>query len=196
MKIKIVTIVLVGLIFNSCKNQDSEKTSTETNKIVTEKGVVSESENVEYAKFLDKIENYILTEYLSERDLRTISKDQKKFQFRQIDLNNDGKKEIFINFVTSYFCGSGGCSVLLLDENLKPITEFSVTRTPIYVEETMKNGWRVLMVQSQGDWRKLIYENGSYPSNPSVVEISNDPPTENADILFDNDNEKLKTYTF
>ena len=198
-KIKTITIILVfaGLLLASCKNQNSTETSTETDDINTQKQIYVESEDEkEYARFLDKIENFILTEYLTERDLRTISNEQRKFQLQQIDLNNDGKKEIFINLVTSYFCGTGGCTVLLLNDNLELITEFTVTRTPIYVEKTVENGWRVLMVQSEGKWRKLIYEVGSYPSNPSVVERNSDAPSEGASVLFDNDNEKLKTYTF
>lgn len=194
MKIRMVTTILIftGLIFSSCKNQDSEKSSTKTNNMVAEE---TESD-VEKLKLLDKIENYILTEYLTERDLRTMSTEERKFQLYEIDLNNDGKKEFFINFVTPYFCGSGGCSVLLLSDQMEAITEFTVTRTPIYVEESMENGWRILMVQSEGKWRKLIYEDGEYPSNPSVVEINNSGPTEGANILFDNDQNNLKTFTF
>ena len=186
-----------GLLLTSCKNQNAKETPAETDDIDTQEQIYVESEDEkEYVILLDKIENYILTEYLTERDLRSISKEQRKFQFHQIDLNGDGKNEIFINFVTSYFCGTGGCSVLLLNDHLEFITEFTVTRTPIYAEETTENGWRILMVQSEGKWRKLIFKNDSYPSNPSFVEISNDLPTKGAVVLFDNDNGKLKTYTF
>lgn len=196
MKPKSVMLIMisVGLLFGSCKDGESKKISTET-KIITEETVNPEPET-EFAKLLDKVENYVLTEYLTEGDLRAIPKDQRKFQLHQIDLNNDGKKEVFVNFTSTYFCGTGGCNVLLLNDQLKLITEFTVTRTPIYVEDTLDNGWKVLMVQSEGKWRKLSFENGSYPSNPSVAEVSNDSPTESAAILFDSSNNKLKTYSF
>lgn len=195
MKTKIVPIILVfvGVFFGSCKDRDSIKTSTEINKTLTEESVDPESE---LGKLLGKIENYILTEYLTERDLRRISKDQRKFQFHQIDLNNDGKMEILLNLPTSYFCGTGGCSVLLLTDQLNPITEFTEITTPIYVQEEIENGWKVLMVQSGGRWRKLIYEDDSYPSNPLEVEVSRDSPTKSADVLFDNDKEVVRTYPF
>ena len=192
-------LVFTGLAFSSCKNQDSKKDSTETDKIEIEEPISQEAENEEQdenAELLDRLENYILTDYLTEADLRIISKDQRKLQIYQIDLNNDGKKEIFVNLASIYFCGTGGCTVLLLDDQLRPITEFTVTQTPIYVEETIENGWKVLMVQSEGNWRKLIYEDGSYPSNPSVAEISRSAPNKTAEILFDDTNGELKTYTF
>lgn len=188
-------LVFTILAFSSCKNQESEKTATEADEIEIEKPIIHESEDeVENAELLDKVENYILTDYLTEADLRTISKDQRKLQLYQIDLNNDGKKEIFVNLASTYFCGTGGCTVLLLNDQLQPITEFTVTQTPIYVEETIENGWKVLMVQSGGNWRKLIFEDGSYPSNPSIVEISVDAPHKSAEVLFDND--KMKIYSF
>ncbi len=198
MTLKRTTIILIftGMAFISCKNQDSKETLTEPTTIETEQPTSVESESDEDAILLDRIENFILRDYLTERDLRTISKDERKLQLHQIDLNNDGTKEIFVNLSSIYFCGTGGCTVLLLDDQLRPITEFTVTQTPIYVEETIENGWNVLMVQSEGKWRKLSYDNGTYPSNPSVAEISISAPTKTAEILFDDTNAKLKTYTF
>lgn len=186
-------MVFTGLVLSSCKNQDSKDTTTES-AVEVEQPIIDESEIEEDGKLLDEIENYILKEYLTEGDLRTISNDQRKFQLEKIDLNNDGKEEIFVNLASVYFCGSGGCTVLLLDDQLRPITEFTVTQTPIYVEETIENGWKVLMVQSEGNWRKLIYKDGSYPSNPSVVEMSGSAPAKRAKILFESSATSLYTF--
>lgn len=199
MRLSRITVFLIfaGVLFNSCKNQEVKDSSTEINNIETGEPVVIESENIdENSTLINNIENYILTEYLTERDLRTIPKDQRKFQLALFDLNNDGKDEIFINFITHYFCGTGGCNVLLLNDKMESITEFTVTRTPIYIEKSLENDWRILMLQSEEKWRKLIFKDGSYPSNPSLVEISKSLPTESADILFDNDAKTLKTYNF
>ncbi|MFD1079553.1 DUF6624 domain-containing protein, partial [Longispora fulva] len=61
-----------------------------------------------------RIRNYLTSEYLTANDLEIITQEQRKFQLFQIDLNNDGEKEVFVNFITPYFCGSGGCTILLL----------------------------------------------------------------------------------
>lgn len=195
-----MTLILVFavLAFHSCKNQDSKNASTENDKIKIEEEITTigfENEN-DNAELVAKVKDYITTKYLTESDLRAISDDQRKFQIHQIDLNNDGKKEVFVNFMTSYFCGTGGCSILLLSDQIGPITKFTVTRTPLYVEKSEENGWRTIMTQSEGQWRKLIYKGGSYPSNPSVVEVSSDAPAEDSDVLFGDNNTVLKTYTF
>lgn len=200
MKFKLLVIFLIfgGMIFQSCKNSDSEKTVVEIDEERGNDRIYFEGDIIEVGneKFLDSIENYIIRDYLSERDLRSMTNAQRKFQIKRIDLNNDGKEEIFVNFTTTYFCGTGGCTVLLLSKNLSPITEFTVTKPPLYIEETMMNGWKVLMVQSDGKWRKLTFDDGTYPSNPSVAEISLEGPSESSEILFDVKNDSLRTYSF
>lgn len=196
MKIKIATLALVfsGILFTSCKDQNSKDALTETQKIEVEEVAKPEFEN-ENDELVDKVKTYLTKEYLTEADLRAISEDQRKFQIQEIDLNNDGKEEVFVNFMTSYFCGTGGCIILLLNDQIEPITKFTVTRTPLYVEKAMENGWNIIMTQSEGKWRKLIYKDGSYSSNPSIVEISSEAPTENTFKIFD-DNSGLETYDF
>lgn len=136
MKPRVFSIVwvLVVLINWACENQGSNKSTTETKKMVEIDDDDELQSNPNFAKLLDQIENYILTEYLTERDLRKLSKNQRKFQLYQIDLNNDGKQEIFIRFFTSYFCEHDGCDVVLLNDRLKPITKFSLMGSPIYIE--------------------------------------------------------------
>lgn len=195
LRIGVILVILAGLSFNSCKNDTSKKTQSETNP--SEEGNTTDSEEQSQNEELaNKVKSYIIQEYLTEADLRAISGDQRKFQLAQIDLNNDGKNEIFVNFTSTYFCGSGGCTLLLLNDQLEPVTEFTVTRTPLYVEKTVKNGWRTILTNSGEKWRKLEYENGSYPTNPSLVEMTVDAPGENTEILFNEGNDNLKTYTF
>ncbi|QAA82545.1 hypothetical protein EI546_12810 [Aequorivita sp. H23M31] len=197
---KVISIfLLAAALLISCKETNSKSDKSELPSQKTERIIISDSEedtSSEMKALLDRLENYILTDYLTERDLRVIPKDQRKIQLYQIDLNSDGRKEILLNFITSYFCGSGGCNMVLLNDELQPITEFTVMQTPIYVEDTFKNGWKVLKVHSEGKWRELEYKNGSYPSNPSVVAGSADSPSKTATILFDNENSEVKTYSF
>lgn len=133
MKIKTtILIISIGLAFSSCKTDHSKNAETESIKTnPAEKETTSQVEKPRNSDELtDKVKEYITTKYLTEADLRTISEDQRKFQLYLIDLNNDGKQEVFVNFNTSYFCGTGGCSILLLNDQLDPITKFTVTRTP------------------------------------------------------------------
>ena len=199
-------IILAGLVFGSCKNNTSEKdqtqggtelnTDNEKSTPVKEGVIVADfSEQSVDDALADKIKYYLNTEFLTEGDLRAISDNQRRFQLYKVDLNKDGNDEVFVNFMTPYFCGTGGCTVLLLDNNLELITRFSPMQT-LYVEEQLENGWRVLMTESEGSWRKLTYENGTYPSNPSMVETTNDTAGDQAEIMFDAEYSTAKTYTF
>lgn len=129
--------ILVSLFLTSCKNQKEEQATDKVGTEVKEEQAETNPDTADFAEqetteaWIEKIKQYLATEYLSPADLRAIKKDQRKFQVVQIDLNQDGEKEIFINFVSSYFCGSGGCTLLLLNKQLEPITEFTVTQTPI-----------------------------------------------------------------
>ena len=209
-KHKLITIViLVGLFFNSCKNKSSENIKIEVSKeIKTEKeeSIPIEEKEALVSDFVkqsvddelaDKINSYITTKFLTEADLKLIPESQRKFQFYQIDLNNDGGNEVFVNLMTSYFCGSGGCTILLLNNQLKPITKFTVIRTPLFAEQTLKNGWRILLTKSEGELKEMIYNDGTYPSNPSVIEKAPyDAPSGHAEIMFDINFSKPKTYNF
>lgn len=141
-----------------------------------------------------KVKDYITSEYLKSEDLKVIDAAERKFNLYQIDLNNDGKKEIFINFFTPYFCGSGGCTLALLDSDLKLINRFTVTRTPITIDSKTENGWKVLWLQDGNAWKKLINKNGKYPSNPSLIENTKEAPETNALKLFDTNTSK--SYSF
>lgn len=198
-----IFVFLCGFLFYSCKttnvknhqiaviNKDKERV-IEINKEAESKENITQTKDDELA---NQIENYLTTSFLSENDLELMSENQRRFQLYKIDLNNDGKDEVFVKFITSYFCGTGGCTLLLLDNNFKLITKFTAIRT-LYVEQTFQNNWKVIMTKSQGSWRKLIYANGSYPSNPSMVDITTQSPNSQVEIMFDANNSKAKTYTF
>ena len=124
-------------------------------------------------------------------ELSFLEPKDRKFQFYKIDLNNDGNEEIFVRLMSSYFCGSGGCTFLLLDKYAEVITKFTVTRAPIFVESTKVNGWSVLLVRDAGVLKELTFENGSYPSNPSVLpKAPYDAPSGHAQLMFDDDVER------
>lgn len=207
--ILIIIVILAGLFFNSCKNKSSKNIKIEVSKeIKTEKeeSIPIEEKEALVSDFVkqsvddelaDKINSYITTKFLTEGDLELIPEGQRQFQFYQIDLNNDGENEVFVNLMTSYFCGSGGCTILLLNNQLKPITKFTAIRTPLFAEQTLKNGWRILLTKSEGEFKEMIYNNGTYPSNPSVIEKAPyDAPSGHAEIMFDINFSKPKTYNF
>ncbi|KFC21308.1 hypothetical protein [Epilithonimonas lactis] len=132
----------------------------------------------------EKVAHYIANEYLTPGDLKAIPMSERKFRYQTIDLNTDGKMEIFVSFFTPYFCGSGGCSMVLLDDHLKPITKFTVTTPPLYAEQETTDGWKTLLVQDRDGWKQLTFKDGKYPSNPSVLPASTKEPSDYAQGIF------------
>jgi len=144
----------------------------------------------------DSIASFLVNEYLKE-DLSFLTATDRKFQFYKIDLNGDGSDEIFVRFMTPYFCGSGGCTFLLLDQNNEIITRFSVTRAPIFVEPSKVNSWSLLLVKDAGVFKELTFQEGSYPSNPSVLpKALYDAPSGHAQVMFHDELYESKTFDF
>jgi hypothetical protein len=144
----------------------------------------------------NNLKNFLINDFLKD-DISLLEPNDRKFQFYKIDLNNDGNEEIFVRFMSSYFCGSGGCTFLLLDKYGDVITKFTVTRAPIFVETRKVNGWSLLLVKDAGVFKELVFENGSYPSNPSVLpKAPYDAPSGHAQVMFDDSFYQSKTFEF
>lgn len=200
----LITLIFITLSLLSCKKEISKQNtvkdlSTQDSIIRAIEKKVAQSEFVPQStdeQTANNIKNFLINEYLKD-DLQFLQPNDRRFQFYKIDLNNDGKEEIFVRFMTSYFCGSGGCTFLLLDKYGEVITKFSVTRAPIFVEPTKENGWALLLVKDSGVFKELRYNLGSYPSNPSVLpKAPYDAPSGHAQVMFDDEFYKSKTFEF
>ena len=206
MKTKIILSLGILALLSSC--QDKTATMTPSNTTVNHNStnnspenqtrdaatIISETVNDPLAR---KLKKYLAEEYLTEADNRAIEEKERLFQLYEIDLDNDGKKEVFVNFVSPYFCGSGGCTLLLLNSDLKLITKFTVTRIPIFAEKDLANGYKKLLNESEGEWKELIFDGKKYPSNPTLLKKSKiEQPSYEAEIIFDEKYLKAKTYTF
>lgn len=94
------------------------------------------------------------------------------------DLNDDGHLEAIVYLIGSYWCGSGGCTMLVLSENgqsWKIISKVAATKLPIQVMDERLHEWHSLAVQVSGGGivksyvSKLQFDGQSYPSNPTVL---------------------------
>jgi hypothetical protein len=125
----------------------------------------------------DDQENIIRLIQLTLKDLfqEDLEKDwidslSRQFKYSQIDLNRDGKKEILIGLTGPYFCGSGGCSMILSTHQGDVITQFTVVDYPVYIAKESTNGWQDLILYSGSKNRKVKFDGQSYPKNPSTLE--------------------------
>ncbi|PTL81579.1 hypothetical protein DAT35_21710 [Vitiosangium sp. GDMCC 1.1324] len=112
------------------------------------------------------IESY-LKKYLRD-DLRIMSAEDRKYSYDTFDLNNDGRKEIFVILISSYFCGSGGCTLLILNPDFTLNSRMTLVKDlPLQASSHTTHGWRDLVIQSRGD-HLMKYNGKKYPSNPST----------------------------
>jgi len=100
----------------------------------------------------------------------------RRFIFFEYDLNGDGRNEIFVGLVGLYFCGSGGCTQFLLDDQGNVITRFTVADYPVVIDTHKTNGWNDLFIHSGGKDRIVKFDGKKYPSNPSTLPALNTLP--------------------
>ena len=98
------------------------------------------------------------------------------FEYALADLNDDGVSDAVVRLTESEWCGSGGCTMLILRAGAHGYTVVSkstITQKPIKVSPEVLHGWHTLLVSVSGGGAHasfaLMRFNGSrYPGNPSV----------------------------
>ena len=110
-------------------------------------------------------------ELTSEAQLKNI-----RFMELETDLDNDYQNREFLIYVMDpMLCGTGGCSLYIVDSNGKTLSYMTVTKLPVYTimptaesQQTDKGKWRDLFVWSNGAFRQLKHDGTAYPNNPSM----------------------------
>lgn len=94
-----------------------------------------------------------------------------------VDLRDDGTEEAIVYLSGPFWCGSGGCSSLIIapdGSSFKVLTEMAVTQLPIRVLSSKTNGWHDLGVGVGGGGirvgyeARLTFDGKKYPSNPTI----------------------------
>jgi hypothetical protein len=133
---------------------------------------------------------------LLKKDLPVMTKDQRFFYYDAFDLNNDKKDEYFVGFANPYFCGSGGCSGYILNNDGSIINSFTVIDFPFFVATTSSEKFKDLIVKSGNSLHILKMKNGKYPSNPSVQEKWKGDIPVASPVILDIYAKKLEKYSF
>lgn len=120
-----------------------------------------------------------LKKFLQKYDGSPASADEKTTRYTAafVDLKDDGTEEAIVYLLGPRWCGSGGCSCLILvpeGSSFRVITKTTVTQPPIRVLSTKTNGWRDLAVGVSGGGiqpgytARLRFNGRKYPGNPTV----------------------------
>jgi hypothetical protein len=194
-------LIIIGiLILYSCQNK--EKTKSNIIKTIAEdtlsKTVAGTADVSEAPPKEDKALEVIRKQLtvLLKKDLPAMTKEDRFFYYEAFDLNNDNKNEYFVGFSNSYFCGSGGCSGYILNNDGSLINSFTVTDFPILMMPTSTEKFQDLIFESGGKFHLLKMKNGKYPSNPSVQEIWKRNIPDYAIKVLDINGKKMEKYSF
>jgi hypothetical protein len=97
------------------------------------------------------------------------------YRYALVDLNGDGQADAVI-LLTGEYCGSGGCTLLVLrgsEGSFKLISSSTTSSDPIRVLEETNYGWKSLLVNSHSIGEVVMRFNGvKYPLNPSLQPVA------------------------
>ncbi|WED27619.1 hypothetical protein L3V77_05120 [Vibrio sp. DW001] len=98
----------------------------------------------------------------------SLAQDKVGYLTGSADLNGDGIAEHIVLMQDLYFCGSGGCTAVMFDNEGNVINRMTVVKNPVVLADSYRNGWQDFIVWSNGAHRVMSYNGESYPSNPSL----------------------------
>ena len=209
-----ITIIILVFLIPACNNSPEladakEKTVIEKkdSMATTEKAnddpdptdtIATEAYNIDTYNptTVATVKRLLLTKYADDIKKQLIDSFSRKFILIEYDFNSDGSKEILVGLNGSYFCGSGGCTLLLLKSNGEIVTSFSVSEIPVIVATSKTNGWNDLYIYSNKKFRVVKFDGNKYPSNPSMLPVLNTMPSDVLPRLLNVANEPYPKFTF
>lgn len=174
MKTNILFSVYALTVLCACSNKkETEVIEVKTDSVSVNvspiiKDTVQYKESTNNPKTVDLVRT-TLQNKIFKADTASIDIKNRKFILDEIDLNNDGEKEIFVGFNGMDFCGNAGCDAYLLSHDGDVITKFTIVQYPIIISDSKsKDNWQDLIVKSRGVDYLVKWNGKKYPSNPSM----------------------------
>jgi hypothetical protein len=98
------------------------------------------------------------------------------FEYATVDLNNDALVDAIVLLRGPTWCGSGGCTMLILRgtrDGFAPVSKATISNEPIMVSPELQHGWHTLLVSVRcggiSPGLVLMRFNGTkFPSNPTL----------------------------
>ena len=87
------------------------------------------------------------------QDVVTTMGNEARYVYTKFDINDDGRPETFAYLMGPFFCGTGGCNLLLFrqsDDGYRLINNFPISRLPVIVSPETTAGWHDLIRSESG----------------------------------------------
>ena len=99
-----------------------------------------------------------------------------RFEYALVDLNGDGIPDAIVRLTARDWCGSGGCTMLILrggEQGYTFVAKATFTQKPIKVSPEVLHGWHTLLVPVRGGgvqqgFALMRFSGREYPRNPTV----------------------------
>lgn len=182
MKKIIFSLATLGLVLVACKKEASPASdAVKTDSAVVSSDSLADPDTTDTiaaanytaaatnAQTAEKVRKFLQTEFKKDVDSKALQDNDKKFIQFEFDINDDGKKEIFVGLNGPYFCGTGGCTQYILNEDGTKLANFTVSDYPVVIDNTKTNGYKDLFIMSGGKYRIVKFDGKTYPSNPSTL---------------------------
>ncbi|MFB2836105.1 hypothetical protein [Floridanema evergladense] len=160
--------IFLSLLLTGCPTNPPPETTTST----------QETQPTAATLVVDATEKNALqqaiTNYIKQQKQTVETSD--RFFAETIDLNGDSIKDGIVVFSSPYWCGTGGCTMLIFqgqkNHTYRLVSTTSLVRPPLTVSETKTNGWRDLIFTVSGGGMPaktiaLKFDGKKYPTNPS-----------------------------
>lgn len=158
----IIAVAAVTLAAAGCGKENPEPKDTElssgTEAGGKEKEVAadeSEEEPVIMEQYSETADYRELAEFLIEYyEIPEEFQTDTRYYYNYVDLNQDGKDEIFVAVIGKYTSGSSGDSALILSKDesgaFSVLESFIMLHTPVLISDRMTNGWHDIIYQVYG----------------------------------------------
>lgn len=103
-----------------------------------------------------------------------------KYSSATVQLNSGTASQVIVFLTGSEWCGSGGCTLLILSsegKSYKVVAKISIVLLPVEVLQSVTNEWHDIAVHVRGyagkpEYTTILKFNGTtYPSNPSMTPV-------------------------
>lgn len=123
------------------------------------------------------------------RKIVEIGGQEARYLYSGVDLNGDGRLEIFAYLLGSIFCGTGGCNLLIFtvgEGGYVLVNNFPISRVPVIVTAERTAGWNNLMRLESGGGAKASYVKHTFDGEKYVEQerLSADTPPEGTEVLW------------
>jgi hypothetical protein len=111
-----------------------------------------------------------------------------RYVYSRVDLNDDGSDEVFVYLMGPFFCGTGGCNLLVFtgaDDGYALVNNFPISREPVMVSPERTEGWHDLIRLESGGGAEPSYVRHTFDGEKYVERerVAADAPPDGARFL-------------